>query len=400
MSWKIDLPTLLLVYNTSLGAGALSIFHIHRHSRKPDGLLLMAMAYVLLAVGSALAWRGEIAQLPIWMWTHGSLLMGTVGYSLLWTGVRKFSGRRRMSRTIVLLPVGWFLLGIISGFPSDNLLRAGAFHATAAAVMGACTFELLRDGRAEPLPSRLVMAAFFGLSGSVYALRLAYIVSGEAGSSGFAIAFYIQMFCNFGAALTIATMSSERSERRLEQAAQTDPLTGVGNRRWLMSQLPNFPPAESAIAALDLDKFKQVNDRFGHAVGDEVLVSFAKCLLDILRGSDLIARMGGEEFVIYLRSVSRSEATTIAQRICEQVAKLQVEHEGVRVPVTVSIGIVWIKHATIDRETLLNLADEALYDAKRAGRNRVVIAETAAEIPDDFASYTPVLRRSLQSDAA
>lgn len=374
MDLQIDLATVLLLYNTSLAAGALSIFHIRRHSCRPRGLAALAAAYVMLAVGSALAWRGERAALPMWMWTHGSLLLGTGGYVLFWAGVRGFSGRRRVPwLALVLLPMACFVLGIATGFPLQNLLRAGAFHAAATLILAACTFEVLRDQRTEPLPSRRLMAFFLGLSGSIYAVRLVYILSGTAGSNGFSWAFYVQMFCHFGIALMVAALSNERAEVRLEQAAHTDPLTGTGNRRWLASRLPAMLPLQSAIAQLDLDHFKQINDRFGHAVGDRVLVEVARCLQRQLRDSDLLARVGGEEFLVYLPAVTAGEAQAIAQRLCVKVSELDVEAQGSRVPVTVSVGLAFVHRPDTTAETWIKRADGALYEAKQLGRNRMCL---------------------------
>ncbi|EJE54374.1 diguanylate cyclase (GGDEF) domain-containing protein [Acidovorax sp. CF316] len=379
MDFQLDLATVLLLYNTSLIAGALSIFHIRRHSCRPQGLASLATAYLMLAVGAILAWRGESAALPMWMWTHGSLLLGTGGYALFWAGVRSFSGRRRVPwRAVVLLPLACLAAGIATGFPLQNLLRAGAFHATATLVLAACTFEILRDCRTEPLPSRALMAAFLGLSGSIYALRLAYILGGTAGSTGFAWAFSVQMFCHFGMALMVAALSNERAEIRLEQAAHTDPLTGTGNRRWLESRLPARLAPQSAIAQLDLDRFKQINDRFGHAVGDRVLVEFARCLQGQLRSSDLLARMGGEEFVVYLPAVTQAEAQAIAERLCASVSMLHIEAQGSQISVTVSIGLAWVHDTPVAADTLFKRADDALYQAKQSGRNQVVLAAGTA----------------------
>jgi diguanylate cyclase (GGDEF)-like protein len=182
------------------------------------------------------------------------------------------------------------------------------------------------------------------------------------------------MFCHFGIALVVATMSNERAEIRLELAALTDPLTGTGNRRWLAQRLPVDLPVQSAIAQLDLDRFKHINDRFGHAAGDLVLVAFARCLQKELRTSDLLARVGGEEFVIYLPVVTEAEALAISQRLCEKVGALRIDQDGERLPVTVSIGLAWAHSAAVKSEVWLKKADAALYEAKRAGRNRVVLA--------------------------
>jgi len=95
MGLQLDLPTVLLLYKTALVAGALSIFHVSRHSCRPQGLRPLAAAYLLLAVGAELAGQGEYKVLPQWLWTHTSLLLGTLGYALFWASVKTLSGRRR-----------------------------------------------------------------------------------------------------------------------------------------------------------------------------------------------------------------------------------------------------------------------------------------------------------------
>jgi hypothetical protein len=155
MEFDLDLPTVLLVYNTSLVAGALSIFHIRNHSCRPRGLASLAAAYLMVAAGSVLAWRGERAALPVWVWTHGSLAFGTFGYALFRAAIRGFSGRRYERWWIVwLVPTACLLLGIVTGFPLQNLLRASVFHATALLVLGLCTIEILRDCRAAACTCR------------------------------------------------------------------------------------------------------------------------------------------------------------------------------------------------------------------------------------------------------
>jgi diguanylate cyclase (GGDEF)-like protein len=378
MEFTLDLPTVLVVYNTSLFAGALSIFQIRLHSCRPRGLACLGAAYLMQACGSGLAWRGEVAALPAWLWTHGSLALGTFGYALFWAGIRSFSGRRRVPwAALLMLPAACTVLGLITGFPAHNLARAGTFHAAAALALALSCYEILREAPAEPLPSRWPLALLVALSGTIYLLRLGSIVTDSAGGpSSFAWAFYVQIFCHFGIALMAATLSNERAQIRLAQAAHTDPMTGVGNRRWLDSRLPAHLPAQSAIAQLDLDHFKRINDEFGHSAGDAVLTEFAHCVQSLLRASDLFARTGGEEFVIYLPAVTRAEAWSIAQRLRTSVEALrvQVDH-GRTIPITVSIGLAWTASSAYSPQECLKRADLALYEAKRAGRNQVRAAD-------------------------
>jgi diguanylate cyclase (GGDEF)-like protein len=370
---QLDLPTILLLYKTALVAGALSIFHVSRHSCRPQGLKPLAAAYLLLAVGAELAGQGEYSMLPLWFWSHTSLLLGALGYTLFWAGARALSGRRRaLPAVLVLVPGGWLVLGLVTQFPLDNLLRAGAFHLTAAVSLTAAAWEVWRDRRTEPLPSRPLLAGLLLASAGTFALQLLYIATHTASPQGFALAFSVQMFCHFGVALMVSSLSNERAEVRLEKVAQTDTLTGVGNRRWAMSMLPARLPVGSAIAQLDLDHFKHINDRFGHAAGDRVLVATADALRRQLRESDLLARMGGEEFLVYLPDASASAASAIAQRLCGAVQQIRLSELGEDIPVAVSIGLACVTSAGGTWADWLAAADRALYDAKRAGRNRLV----------------------------
>ena len=379
MGMQLDLPTILLLYKTALVAGALSIFHVSRHSCRPQGLKPLAAAYLLLAVGAELAGQGEYSMLPLWFWTHTSLLLGALGYTLFWAGARALSGRRRvLPAVLILVSGGWLVLGLVTQFPLDNLLRAGAFHLTAAVSLTAAAWEVWHDRRTESLPSRPLLAGLLLASAGTFFLQLLYIATHTASPQGFALAFSVQMFCHFGVALMVSSLSNERAEVRLEKVAQTDTLTGVGNRRWAMSMLPARLPVGSAIAQLDLDHFKHINDRFGHAAGDRVLVATADALRHPLRDSDLRARMGGEEFLVYLPDASASAASAIAQRLCGAVQQIRLSELGEDIPITVSIGLACVTSAGGTWADWLAAADRALYDAKRAGRNRVVTTHERA----------------------
>ena len=379
MGMQLDLPTILLLYKTALVAGALSIFHVSRHSCRPQGLKPLAAAYLLLAVGAELAGQGEYSMLPLWFWTHTSLLLGALGYTLFWAGARALSGRRRvLPAVLILVSGGWLVLGLVTQFPLDNLLRAGAFHLTAAVSLTAAAWEVWHDRRTESLPSRPLLAGLLLASAGTFFLQLLYIATHTASPQGFALAFSVQMFCHFGVALMVSSLSNERAEVRLEKVAQTDTLTGVGNRRWAMSMLPARLPVGSAIAQLDLDHFKHINDRFGHAAGYRVLVATADALRHQLRDSDLRARMGGEEFLVYLPDASASAASAIAQRLCGAVQQIRLSELGEDIPITVSIGLACVTSAGGTWADWLAAADRALYDAKRAGRNRVVTTHERA----------------------
>ncbi|MBP6077225.1 MAG: GGDEF domain-containing protein [Xanthomonadales bacterium] len=167
---------------------------------------------------------------------------------------------------------------------------------------------------------------------------------------------------------------------RARNDAAHDGLTGLANRRSAMARLAaEIAQAQRrkqslALLALDLDHFKQVNDRHGHAAGDRVLIEFAATLRDSLRQGDLGARVGGEEFIAILPQTDREAAAIVAERIRERCEALQVRRDdGVVIRFTISIGLAMLDGSDVTG-SLLARADVALYRAKREGRNRVALA--------------------------
>ncbi len=162
----------------------------------------------------------------------------------------------------------------------------------------------------------------------------------------------------------------------LKKMAHSDPLTGCLNRRALDNRsnaLTKNSRKNTAILVLDIDHFKSINDTHGHEVGDKVLVWFARAVRSQLRSGDVLARVGGEEFVVYLLDTPETVAHSVAERICRRVASETLDFGATPFSVTVSIGGVHtsrVPNASFKKYS--KLADEFLYKAKAAGRNRVV----------------------------
>ncbi len=170
------------------------------------------------------------------------------------------------------------------------------------------------------------------------------------------------------------------------EAAIYDPLTGLHNRRFALPQLElmmSRPGPGPAVMMLDLDHFKQVNDTYGHAAGDAILKQVASRLRAQLRNDDLLARIGGEEFLIGLSPINHSNAVECAERLCRSIgeAAFDIDANGPPVHVTASVGLTYpAEHSGFSTpEMLIHDADTALYRAKSQGRNQVrVISDTAA----------------------
>lgn len=166
-------------------------------------------------------------------------------------------------------------------------------------------------------------------------------------------------------------------------AAFKDPLTGAGNRaaldRTLQREIELAKRHQQPVSLLmlDLDWFKQINDKHGHSCGDNVLKQTVNCIFDCVRRTDMCFRYGGEEFIILLSGAAQNDAKRIAERIRSSIADIQVQGSQGEIRLTASIGCATL-HSEDDKDGLLHRTDEALYEAKSSGRNRVVCAAQTA----------------------
>lgn len=177
------------------------------------------------------------------------------------------------------------------------------------------------------------------------------------------------------------------THNKMKDLAMRDGLTELFNRRIFDETLAQKVTCSDmqpvSLLLIDLDNFKQVNDTFGHQAGDQVLKIFAKILKDSCRGTDLVARFGGEEFAIILSQTQASTAYTIAQRIRNRLAKTFFTFDDRQLHMTVSIGLATCREgSTIFTSNLVNQADRALYQAKKTGKNKVCV------FPADLLSET------------
>jgi diguanylate cyclase (GGDEF)-like protein len=172
----------------------------------------------------------------------------------------------------------------------------------------------------------------------------------------------------------------EQMKAQLEQFARTDMLTHTANRRAFMEALRiEFSRARRyghplTVLMIDLDRFKMINDRYGHEGGDEALKAFADAVRPLLRDTDRFARMGGEEFAVLLPETDLDEGRTLAERLRRATAEINVDSRHESFGITASIGVAELQPEDVNAEDTLNRADMALYAAKRGGRNRVGVA--------------------------
>lgn len=182
--------------------------------------------------------------------------------------------------------------------------------------------------------------------------------------------------------LGLMLISAERLQCRLNGLVQNDPLTGLLNRSGFMSQSEIAIMSRRkndkicAIMAFDLNHFKLINETYGHSTGDDFLIAFTHCLTENTRATDILARFGGEDFIVLCVDVDHTSAKNTAKRISNSMAALTVQSStGENLSITVSVGMAMIDDDRPDLNLYLETANKALYDAKASGRNKIVMAE-------------------------
>ncbi|MEI6970619.1 MAG: GGDEF domain-containing protein [bacterium] len=194
--------------------------------------------------------------------------------------------------------------------------------------------------------------------------------------------------------LSLQTATDIRRISQLEQENITDPLIGIYNRRYLDRRIEEeYARAERyalplSVLLVDVDHFKHVNDTYGHRAGDQVLIALGQLLLGTVRGTDMVARYGGEEIVIVAPNTTLASAGQLAERMRQHVEMQEwgvttAPHCQQQIRITVSIGVASLSLGTDDYRGIIHNADAALYRAKKEGRNRVVM-HTANEPSANF----------------
>ena len=309
-----------------------------------------------------------------------------LAFGVTWTGARVFGGRKWLPMYLVAGPVLWLIFSHLPAFADEVELRFLLATGIITAYTWLTAYEFWR-GRSEPLVSRWPAIFMLFAHGSLFLLRtpLAAMLPWSPTEQIFAsvwltVLSFEALLLTISIAFILMAMAKERTEFCHKTAAMVDPLTGIANRRAFMHDAtelmarPLASASPTAVFLIDLDRFKSINDRFGHAVGDHVLQIFAETAKDTLRQCDLVGRLGGEEFAALLPNVSREKAVALAEQIRTAFALATIEVDGYPTEAALSIGVALTLGGALDVSGLLAQADEALYYAKERGRNRVEVA--------------------------
>jgi diguanylate cyclase (GGDEF)-like protein len=400
----LDLATVLLLHKSSFFIGALCFLYVRWQSPSSHGLGILAAAFTLQAVASTFAGLGEKQALPLSVWALSSFSLGTLGYAVFWIGMRRLSGnntRRPRDWFALAIPVGLIVTALLTGFHLDNLWRASIFQGSSILFLTASAVTLIHDARHEKLSARYALAAAIGVAVILSLFVVAGLILPNAAPLRPRDAFFLLILCHFAIALFSLVFVKERVEATLTTLLDTDALTQIHNRRWFFLALPAAPLAGDAFIIIDIDHFKRVNDTFGHAAGDIVLASAAKEMALNLRHGEIFARLGGEEFGLYLPATSGLDPQDVAERLRNVVQSLKIKVGDTDIPVTISAGTA-VAGTGLPLHELMSRADTALYGAKSRGRNRIEAyqAGTPSALANDLRQSTNPARTAKAGQAA
>ena len=382
-STDLDLNTLFLVTMHVEIILALLLFFAWAQSFGKTALGWWGSAHLMRAVSIMLL--GLHGSVPTWISIDlaNAVLFGS--FALTWSGARVFDRRSAEPIWCLVGVIVWMLACRLPQFADSIELRAliGALIVTTYTWLAA--FEFWR-GREEALVSRWPAIFMLFAHGALFLLRtplaaLLHISPANvfSQSAWLEVLSMEALLFTISIAFILLAMAKERTEYRHRAAARTDELTGLLNRRGFMEQSVSSSkwPMDlkpTAVMLIDLDNFKSINDRFGHAVGDQVLRLFAEAAATNLPATGLVGRWGGDEFAAVLYDTDRDTAKSAAERMQIAFRSAAAEVNGRPVNATLSIGMVISPNGALDLEALVAEADEALYCAKELGRNRIELA--------------------------
>ena len=344
--------------------------------KKSAGYWTITYALGVLAGVVLTVWMKAGSYTPLF-----STVCNISAYIVFTFGFLAFNGQRVPK---LILPAVIFVYLILAAlFPPIylNLSYSTALQAGFVAGISFFIAYLLLTGKGNrQLPivplATFVMAVhgLFRCAELVYMLGVgAPIIDGRMGGNVWPI-FVMEIFLNTSLmAITTVVLIKDRLEQQHRIASETDSLTGISNRRAFVNQATDglkTCTGKAAMAVIDLDHFKQVNDSFGHDAGDRILVDFTELVQTILPKDVLFGRMGGEEFALYSPN-GGADFVLIADEIRLRIATHGFVFNGIRIPLTVSVGVALTEQVGECFDQIYAAADSALYVAKQEGRNRV-----------------------------
>lgn len=384
----LDYHSFLLALGVSAACLMVTLFGTW-FSRRSDSFLLTLVIALFLTIGGIVAYSSYTLKAgPLGASVAYTLLMA--GFSTIYSAALEFRTGTRRWRTAGLLT----LLCVALGVP----LMLGGLDGVGFIVMNTATAMLLVEtarqywlARREAPGALIGMAVLYVVSGVSFLLCAAVLLAERQWSLGHAPQNWAENL-NIGACIAsmtgIGALSLALHQWRMgahhRRESMTDALTGLLNRRALFDQYQNRRlHSSTAVVVFDIDRFKSINDQYGHAAGDDVLRTFATELLRGLDGQDTVARLGGEEFAMILENTHPGRAEATARDIAARFSARDFVAGSNVFRSTFSAGVAVGTEEGRPFAAVLGSADDAMFAAKRAGRNRVEFARYLREVTDD-----------------
>jgi diguanylate cyclase (GGDEF)-like protein len=399
----LDVQTLLIIASWIAALLGLFLLLAWISDRSIRALAWWSAAYFIGGSAIASLLSGATTTIPVAREVPAALLFLALG--MIWSGARLFYGRRVRPVALVAGAVIWFMMVKLPLFAEPGAARL-ALNATGISIYTFLTaIEIWRDRRSRPYPRfQAIVMPLLHAGVFLYPVLLPAIMpwsidSGVSGPWATELTLVTVLY-GVGMAFLILALVHDYKIRIHKDAASTDSLTGLFNRRAFLESAQELidrcagKRQPVTLLMFDLDYFKTVNDRFGHAVGDDALRLFAKTASESMRVDDIIGRLGGEEFAAVVPG-DDDVAVGIAERIRAAFEAVGTEVCGHPVKATVSIGAAWTNDK-VSVEKILAAADVALYRAKETGRNRLVLADDRVRgaAPDNAPAGTEVVDRT------
>jgi diguanylate cyclase (GGDEF)-like protein len=387
---SLDIATLFVIaVFISAVAGCLLLIS-WLQNRNVRALAWWASALIIGSIGVALiAARGDISD--TWSIAIANAILATA-YGMVWAGVRNFDGRTTSAPLVLAGAAIWLVACHFEAFFTWPQARTALMSAIVASYSLLSAWELWR-GRREGLIFRLPIILLLLVHTAFFVARIPFAGAlplptdaGEFRTGWWTFTIFEAVFFAFFITYLLGAMARERMVLGYKRASLIDPLTGVGNRRAFFERAEKllhrstFDGRPAVLLLFDLDRFKHVNDTFGHHAGDQVLKAFCGAATAALRPDDLFGRLGGEEFASLLPHTSLDEGLAVAERVRSNFEATTLEVGANTLAATVSVGVATSIDPSRKLADIFKAADQALYRAKANGRNRV---EQANSVPGD-----------------
>lgn len=398
---QLDSFTVLVASCAAMSVIGLAFVYFWFQDRRSPWLIWWSIPFIFSGFAVAFYTRPNWESEAFAIYAANGIRILTV--CCLWFGVRAFYGRTPLWLIFALIPIVWGALCLYGPFFASTPARVAIVSLAVGLFSWLTVFELWR-GRTEPLPSRrpaLIVFASFATFLTVRALLVNQFPFPMGGLPPdpfwLGVLTLITFVHAIFAAFLFLSLTKERHEAEQHNFAISDPLTGLLNRRAFYNFVERagrrqMDQQATSLLVLDLDHFKSINDRFGHDIGDRMLTAFAVVAETNMRPTDMLFRMGGEEFCFVLPDTGTDGAVQAAERMRRAFELVQVDAGKERARGTVSVGVASSTHA-VDLELLLAAADAAVYEAKTRGRNRVVVAEPLSIRRSNLTAGEAPLRR-------